>query len=137
MKKLIVGLFLFLTGCAMTNTTTPPTPAVVIQNAAQKLVKFCPLVQAVNAQIVGFPGVSQVVIDKLAVVNPMVDAVCSKGATISALNLQTLAQNGMPLLLDAIAISPLAATPQGQALVVGVNLAQLILPEIIAAVNQQ
>jgi len=131
MNKLLIAslIALSLSGCATTGPNTPvTTPATLVA-------QFCPLVQSLNTQISTFPGVSANVVSDLDKARPIIAAVCTEGATITALNLQSLASDAVPALLDIIEATPAAATPQGQAIIVGLDLVQTLLPEVIADIN--
>jgi hypothetical protein len=101
-----------------------PTPA---QIAAQ----VCPPVQTamsgLNA-LVGLPAEAQ---KDLAIVTPIVAAVCTVGATVNTDNLQQLAQTALPAIVNVVKTSALSVEEQN-AIIVDVTAAQLIL----TAVNQ-
>lgn len=102
-----------------------PTPD---QVAAQ----VCPSAQAV-LEVLKTPGaVDPGVADKIAKASPLVDAVCAEGAKVTAVDLRTLAKDGLPAVLKIVQASPLPDKDK-QAAVLGIALAQAALAPILAA----
>lgn len=101
MKKLLcVLLVLLVSACATTTTTDQPTPA-------QIAARVCPPLTA-GLQVVQTAGVLDPrAAAELAIVVPLVEAVCAAGTAVDASNMQALGTTGVPALLKVIAASPL------------------------------
>lgn len=125
MKKLFVIFVVLLSACTTIGTSNPPTPA-------QLVAQFCPVVQTLNSELTSIPGVSPNVIDVITKAKPIVNTVCASGVTITSSNLQDLLSQGLPLLLEVTKDSAIAASPQGQALMIAIPIAQVLIPQIIS-----
>lgn len=131
MKKLI-ALCVFtsvalLSACASVPAGDPqlPTPA---QVAAQ----VCPSAQAVLAVLTTPGAVDPAAAANLAAASPVVDAVCAAGASVTAVDLRSLAKDGLPAILKIVQASPLPDKDK-QVAVLGIAVAQAALAPILAA----
>jgi hypothetical protein len=84
-----------------------------------------------NTVIGTTPGVSPKVLADLAVVEPLVTAVCKEGGTLDVSSLQALNKTALPLMLDIVAAAPIPG-PQAEELRVAIGLAQTFIPQILA-----
>ncbi|MGA4275554.1 hypothetical protein ACKZDW_02615 (plasmid) [Ralstonia syzygii subsp. celebesensis] len=132
MKKLIALCIAMcaamLAACATAPTGQPSTLPTPAQVAAQ----VCPSAQAVLAVLTVPGAIDPAVAADLATATPIVNAVCAAGATVTVLDLHSLAANGLPAILKIIQASPLPDKDK-QAAVLGVAAAQAALAPIIAA----
>lgn len=103
-------------GCA-TNGAQPLSPAQIAS-------VVCPQFALVKTQLTAFDAVlianptTQAIGTKanadLAVAQPVVNAVCAAGATVTAANLQALAQQALPAFATVVGTLPLPAAQQAQ-----------------------
>jgi hypothetical protein len=122
---------LFLTSCATTRgESKKPTPA-------QLVAQFCPVVETINAEITTIPGVDLKVINAVNAAKPIVEAVCSQGANITSVDLQSLLKSGLPLLNTVIANAVVASTPAGHALMIALPIAEILIPQILSGMPQE
>jgi hypothetical protein len=105
-----------VTGCA-TQGVKPLSPAQVAQVA-------CPQVKLVNAQLTSLntallasPATASFAAKAnatIATLQPTVDAVCAAGATVTAPNLQALAQQALPALATIVSTLPIPPAQEAQ-----------------------
>jgi len=128
MKKLFftlsvgTALAAMLAGCA----TTQQAQGQAI------LASFCADVVPFNALIKTIPNVGPKVTTDLAVAAPIVAAACVNGATLNATTTQTLLATGFPLILDVVDALP--STPEVKVIIADIQLAQVILPGVLALI---
>lgn len=126
MKKLLTlaASVAIISGCTTTGTIHPVSPQ-------QLVAQFCPVVQAINSQILILPNLDPLIASKINEAKPIVQVVCADGAALSASDLKSLSVQAIPLLIDAVSATAVAATPQGQAIVLGLNIASITISQII------
>jgi hypothetical protein len=117
-----VGLAAMLHGCATAQQ----------QQAQAALTVFCADVAPFNALIATLPNVSPKVTADIALAKPVVDAACANGAAINTTTSKTLITTGFPILLDVAKALP--QTPEVAVIIADIQLAQVILPGVIALV---
>ncbi|MFC4526399.1 hypothetical protein ISN76_12995 [Dyella halodurans] len=120
LKLMIVALMVacvaLFAGCA-TNAAQPLSPAQVAAVACPQLKLVGTQLQAFNSVLIGDPA-TQALGTKanadLAAIAPAVDAVCAAGATVTATNLQALAQQALPALGAIVGSLPLPPAQEAQ-----------------------
>lgn len=130
MKKLIAlgaaACAIILAACA-----TPAGQSQTLPTPAQVAAQVCPSAQAVLAVLATPGAVDPAAAADLAAASPVVNAVCAAGATATAVDLNSLARDGLPVILKIIQASPLPDRDK-QAAVLGVAVAQAALAPILA-----
>lgn len=131
MKKLIT-LCLVTLAAALAACATAPAGDSLLPTPAQVAAQVCPSAQAALA-VLSTPGaIDPAAAEKLALASPVVDAVCAAGATVTAVDLHTLASVGLPAILKIVQASPLPDKDK-QAAVLGIAVAQAAIAPILAA----
>lgn len=113
-----------LAACSTTGQT--------VQTPAQVAARVCPPVEVAITSLKQVNGMSDSALHALDDAQPVVNAVCAAGATVDALNLQTLATAGLPAIIAVVKASPLSAQDQDR-VILGVTTAQILLATAIAA----
>ncbi|VVE69261.1 hypothetical protein PPN31119_03226 [Pandoraea pnomenusa] len=113
-----------LAACSTTGQSVP-TPA-------QVAARVCPPVEVAVASLQQVNGMSDTALHALSNAQPVVNAVCAAGSTVDAVNLQTLANAGLPAIITVAKASPLSAQDQDR-IVLGVTTAQILLTAAVAA----
>lgn len=121
-----IAALALLSGCA----TTQQNQTQEILNGQAILASFCADVAPFNALIATIPNVSPKVKSDLLDAAPIVAAACANGSTLNSATTQTLIATGFPLILDIAAALP--ATPEVKVVIADIELAQVILPGILA-----
>ena len=117
-----VGLAATLHGCATAQQ----------QQAQTALTVFCADVGPFNALVATLPNVSPKVTADIALAKPVVDAACTNGGTLDATTSKTLVATGFPILLDVAKALP--QTPEVAVIIADIQLAQVLLPGVIALI---
>lgn len=130
MKKLIT-LCLVTLAAALAACSTSPTGGQQLPTPAQVAAQVCPSAQAVLTVLTAPGAVDPAVAADLAAATPVVNAVCDAGATVTAVDLHTLASVGLPAILKIVQASPLPDKDK-QAAVLGIAVAQAALAPILA-----
>lgn len=119
MKSLLIAAVIaacsILTGCASPN-------AVVV---------FCADVAPFNALVATIPNMSPKITQDIALAKPIVDTVCANPNSVDTANLQTLLATGFPLVLDIASAIP--TTPEVKLVIADIQIAQVVIPGLIAA----
>lgn len=108
------------------------TTAQSVPSPSQVAARVCPPVEVAIASLQQVSGMSNGALQSLAEAQPVVNAVCSAGSTVDAVNLQTLASAGLPAIIAVVKASPLSVQDQDR-IVMGVTTAQILLAAAIAA----
>jgi len=119
-----VGTMEGLGGCK-SPTTQALTPA-------QVATQVCPSAQGVIASLQAMSGLPEGATKDLAAAAPIVDAVCSASATVTTVNLQSLAKDAAPMIIAIIKASPLSVDEQNKA-ILDVTAFQLLINAVLAA----
>jgi hypothetical protein len=133
MKKLIlcvslVSAIFALSGCATTNSGA----AAPLMTPQQFVAQFCPIATALNTSLVNTPGVDPQLVAGIKEIQPIVAGVCTAGASLKSTDLQSLLTDAIPVLLTAVPKLAIANSPEGQAILTGLIVAQAVLPSVIA-----
>lgn len=127
MKSLVMllaaGLVALVAGCASTGTVKTP---------AQVAMQVCPPTQAAITSLQMLVGLSDDAKAKLADAAPVVNAVCTAGATVSVTDLKSFATTALPAVLVVVNASPMADDLKTK---IGLDLtvAQIVLSAVIAS----
>lgn len=111
----MVSLALF-SGCS-SSTVKPLSPAQVAAIACPQINLAVTQLKAFNAVLVVNPATAAFgakATADLAAAQPVVDAVCAAGATVTATNLQALLSQGLPALGTLVGSLPLPAAQEAQ-----------------------
>lgn len=108
------------------------TTAQSVPSPSQVAARVCPPVEVAIASLQQVSGMGDGALQSLAEAQPVVNAVCSAGSTVDAVNLQTLASAGLPAIITVVKASPLSLQDQDR-IVMGVTTAQILLAAAIAA----
>ncbi len=117
MKKLSVILFALLSGCA--GLPQPKTPDEIASN-------ICPKIKAINMLLSTAGDVDPALKVRIAVVSPIVDSVCASTVSVTALNLNDLADSALPVLKTAISESTIESAAKNTA-VADISILQVLL----------
>ena len=120
----LASLVLFA-ACATPAGQPAPTPAEI---AAQ----VCPATQTALTSLQGLVGLPEQATADLAIAAPIVNAVCSVGATVNTANLQSLATTAFPAIFAVVKASPLADDKKNEA-IMGLTVAEIALNAVLAA----
>lgn len=117
-KTMIVALAaaVFLAACATTGPQ-PLSPAQVAAIACPQINLAVSQLTAFNTVLIADPATAKFGAKAnadLAVAQPAITAVCAAGATVTATNLQALAQQALPALGTVVGSLPLPPTQQAQ-----------------------
>lgn len=131
MKRTFMLLAAGLAALAISACTTSGQPA-AIKTPAQVAAQVCPAAQAAISSLQLVNGLSTDAQLKLADTAPVVAAVCAAGATVHAVDLKTLAANGLPVILKVVNASPLDDDIKTR---IGLDLtvAQVVLSSVLAS----
>lgn len=108
------------------------TTAQSVPSPSQVAARVCPPVEVAIASLQQVNGMGDGALQSLAEAQPVVNAVCSAGSIVDAVNLQTLASAGLPAIIAVVKASPLSLQDQDR-IVMGVTTAQILLAAAIAA----
>ena len=131
MKRTLMLLAAGLAVLAISACTTSGQPA-RIQTPAQIAAQVCPAAQAAISSLQLVAGLPTDAQEKLASAEPIVAAVCAAGTTVQAIDLKTLAANGLPVILKVVNASALDDDVKTR---VGLDLtvAQVVLSSVLAS----
>lgn len=118
---------LILSACA-----TAPAGEQQLPTPAQVAAQVCPSAQAVLTVLTTPSAIDETAAAKLAAAAPVVNAVCAAGASVTAVDLRTLAKDGLPAILMIVQASPLPDKDK-QVAVLAIAVAQAALAPILAA----
>jgi len=132
MKKSIFALslsacFFFVTLCAINGCGNEPNQPLTPQ---QQFQNFCTAANTMNGIVLTLPGVSADVVKNVGSAQLLLNKVCTSGVTLTALNLQNLQSQGIPLL--NLIVGALPPTPQNEAIKLDVSAAEFIIPILLA-----
>jgi len=130
MKKLI-ALGAAVCAVVLAACATPAGQPQTLPTPAQVAAQVCPSAQAVLAVLATPGAIDPAAAADLAAASPVVNAVCAAGATVTAVDLHTLAGVGLPAILKIVQASPLPDKDK-QAAVLGIAVAQAALAPILA-----
>lgn len=125
--KILLTTLLIVSACANFTNRQPDI------NFSQVISQVCPPVEAINSQLLLASDMSEKNRDDLVRADAMVKNVCMSSSTINITNLQQLETIGIPLLESVLINSPVNETAQGQSLLLGLNVAKVLLPQITAS----
>lgn len=108
------------------------TTGQAVQTPAQVAARVCPPVEVAIASLKQVNGMSDAALRALDEAQPLVNAVCAAGSTVDTVNLQMLANTGLPAIITIVKASPLSAQDQDR-IILGVTTAQILLAATIAA----
>jgi hypothetical protein len=106
---------------------TPLTPAQLIAQIDAQ----CVIVKSALVLAPTMPGVSAGVLASLPNITGSVNTVCAATATLNAASLQTLVDTALPAILTIVEAVP-NPDPNVRAAITGIQLAQILLPGLIA-----
>ena len=132
MKKLIIAA---LAAFALTACGTAPSPLPIpLLTPAQLIAQIdaqCVIVKSALVLAPTMPGVSAGVLASLPNITGSVNTVCAATATLNAASLQTLVDTALPAILTIVEAVP-NPDPNVRAAITGIQLAQILLPGLIA-----
>lgn len=111
-----------IAGCAINPSAPPPTPAQVVA-------QLCPIAKEVGVILLApgaLPEKDQAAITKAA---PVVEQLCSVGATVTAANLKGFAASSLPGILDIVNGSSLSQADKAR-IGAGLLIAQLAIASV-------
>ncbi|WP_394779082.1 hypothetical protein [Undibacterium sp.] len=103
----------------------------VAQTPADVAARVCPPVQVALVSLQALAGLPLEAQANLAAATPIVAAVCSSKGVIGTADLQTMASQALPILLQVARASGLEVAEQNQ-IVLGISAAQIVLASVIA-----
>ena len=129
-KNLLYTIFAAIASIAIVAACT--TPSGQQETPAQIAAQVCPPTQAALTSLQALNGLPEGATKDLATVAPIVNAVCSASATVTTVNLQSLAQNALPTIITIVKASPLSSDDQNK-IILDVTAAQIIVDAVMAA----
>jgi hypothetical protein len=121
----ILAATVLVASCATPAGQPAPTPAEI---AAQ----VCPATQTALTSLQGLVGLPEQAVTDLAIAAPIVNAVCSAGATVKTANLQSLATTAFPAIFAVVKASSLADDKKNE-VIMGLTVAEIALNAVLAA----